>query len=367
MEAATELRLSNLTGVSLYEPAELVMKAGAGSTLLDIQQTLHENSQQMAFSPPDLGPLLGKEAGLATLGGTFCCNLSGSQRLKMGAARDHLLGVNGYTGRAQAFQTGSRVMKNVTGYDLCKLVAGSYGTLAVCTEFTFKVLPRPEKLRTVLIYGQEANAAIVCMRDAMSSVHEVAATAYFPANIAARSDIDFVSSQDQAVTAILIDGNGPSVDFRLNALKEMFADKGVIEELHSKRSAKLWQFAANVEPFVEDQSRIVWRVSLPPSDAPDYIFRLQQHFEDLHYYLDWAGGLIWLSLPAGTEAAGGDTVRGQLKNGGYATLIRASSEVRSQIDVFQPQNSVTARIAEKIREGFDPFRILNPARMYPIS
>ncbi|WP_025899346.1 FAD-binding protein [Sneathiella glossodoripedis] len=367
MEVAAELRLANLSGVRMYEPAELVMKAAAGSSFNEINAVLHENDQQLAFCPPDLGPLLGQGAGLGTLGGVFCSNLSGSQRIKMGAARDHLLGVNGFTGRAQAFQTGSRVMKNVTGYDLCKLVAGSYGTLAVCSEFTFKVLPKPEKLRTVLIFGQEPNAAVITMRDAMSSVHEVAAAAYLPEQIAGRTNIDYVSNANRAVTAILIDGNGPSVDFRLNALRSMFDAQGELEELHSKRSSELWKFVSDVGAYVEDQRRLVWRVSLPPSDAADYIFRLRQQIEDLEYFMDWAGGLLWLSLPEGLEDAGQGIVRSQIRNGGHATLIRASSDIRSRVEVFQPVDVVKARISEKIREGFDPYRILNPARMYSIG
>lgn len=367
VDSAAALNLNALTGVTLYEPAELVMQAGAGSLLVDIEKTLSENDQRLAFCPPDLGPMLGKEAGCATLGGIFCCNLSGSQRIKMGAARDHLLGVNGFTGRAQAFHTGSRVMKNVTGYDLCKLIAGSYGTLTVCTDFTFKVLPRPDKMRTVLLYGQEPNAAVVTMRDAMSSIHEVAGAAYFPPNIAARAGIDYVSNQSEPVTAILIDGAGPSVEFRLQALRQLFKGKGDIEELHTMRTRDFWQFAANVGAFTADQSRIVWRVSVPPSEAADYVFRLKQEFMDLEYYLDWAGGLIWLSLPVDTEKGGADKTRGEIRNGGHATLIRAPLELRKQISVFQPQDPVTARISEKIRKGFDPQRILNPGRTYAIN
>jgi glycolate dehydrogenase FAD-binding subunit len=366
MQTSGRLSLKGLAGIDLYEPAELVMRAKAGTRLVDIQAHLAEHNQRLAFSPPDLGPLLGQEAGLSTLGGVFACNLSGSSRIKAGAARDHLLGVNGFTGRGQAFQTGSRVMKNVTGYDLCKLVAGSYGTLAVCTNFTFKVLPKPEKMRTILIYGQEANAAVVTLRDAMSSIHEVAATAYLPANIAKKTGIDFVSDQDLAVTAILIDGAAPSVEFRNTALQDMFADRGLIEELHGMRSDAFWTFVANGGAFVQDQAPSVWRISLPPSEAAAYMFRLQPQLEGAEYYLDWAGGLIWLSVPATAADAGAGVIRAELKEKGHATLIRAAKNIRRSIPVFQPQNPVVQKISEKIREGFDPERILNPGRMYPV-
>ena len=173
-----------------------------------------------------------------------------------------------------------------------------------------------------------------------------------------------MSNQDASVTAILIDGAGPSVEFRLQALRALFTGKGEIEELHTTRTRALWQFAGNVGAFIADQSRIIWRVSVPPSDAADYIHRLKQEYSDLEYYLDWAGGLIWMSLPVDTKAAGADKIRDEIRNGGHATLIRASMELREKISVFQPQDAVTARISEKIREGFDPTRILNPGRMY---
>ncbi|OUR79925.1 hypothetical protein A9Q83_02995 [Alphaproteobacteria bacterium 46_93_T64] len=365
LDADAEIRLADMQGIELYEPAELVMKAKAGSRLTEITKTLDESGQQMAFSPPDYGPLLGGDAGQSTIGGIFASNLSGSTRIKAGAARDHLLGVSGFTGRAQSFQTGSRVMKNVTGYDLCKLVAGSYGTLAVCTSLTFKVLPKAVKKRTVLIYGQNPVEAVNSLRDAMSSIHEVSAAAYLPQNIANGSDIEFVSNIGGAVTAISVEGSGPSSEFRCAALCEMFKSRGQVEELHGHRSEKLWTYLANAEAFVADQSTTVWRISLPPSEASDYIKALEEQLPALEYYMDWAGGLIWVSLPSHVDQAGGNILRGNLKSGGHATLIRGSAEQRQNILPFQPQNSVLTRISESIREGFDPARILNPGRMYP--
>jgi len=367
MQTDAQLSLKNLQGVEMYEPAELVMKAKAGSRLVDIAKALDERGQQLAFAPPDYGPLLGGVAGQATLGGVFACNLSGSSRIKAGAARDHLLGVQGFTGRAQPFQAGSRVMKNVTGYDLCKIITGSYGTLAVCTDFTFKVLPKPEKARTVLVYGEEVSAAVNSMRDAMSSIHEISATAYLPQDIAARANIDFVSDAGYAVTAILVEGPSASAEFRCSALRDAFQSRGRVEELHGMRSAKFWSFVANAQAYVADQSTQIWRVSIPPASASDYIAAVQETLPELDYYLDWAGGLIWLSLPASVQNAGADAVRGCLNGNGHATLIRAPENTRGDVGPFQPQNSVLSRISENIREGFDPSRILNPGRMYPFE
>ncbi|MBO6827061.1 MAG: FAD-binding protein [Sneathiella sp.] len=363
VQADVNLTLQDLTGVTLYEPAELVMRARAGSSLVDIQKTLDDAGQMLAFSPPDYGPLLGEEAGQSTLGGVFACNLAGSDRIKAGAARDHLLGVEGFTGRGEPFHTGSRVMKNVTGYDLCKLIAGSYGTLAIATEFTFKVLPKPEKVRTVLVYGEALEGAVKTMNAAVSSVHEVSAATYLPSDVAARVDIDLVRDPGTSVTAIKVEGPAPSAEFRCNALREMFKGSGEIEELHGHRSEKFWEAVRNVKPFAEDQSRIIWKVSVPPSEAAGYLADVKTDFPHVEYFCDWAGGLIWLSLPSDTIRGGEARVRSGL-GGGHATLIRGSDELKSDISPFQPLNSIKARISESIREGFDPEGILNPGRMY---
>ncbi len=365
-DADAEIRMTDFQGVEMHEPAELVMQAKAGSRLTDIVKTLDESRQKLAFSPPDYGPLLGKGADLSTIGGVFACNLSGSSRIKTGGARDHLLGVKGFTGRGQAFQTGSRVMKNVTGYDLCKLITGSYGTLAVCTSLTFKVLPKADKTRTVLIYGQQPGEAVETLRDAMSSIHEVSAAAYLPKTIAGRSDIKFVSDAGEAVTAISVEGSGPSAEFRCGALRSMFDTCGAIEELHGRRSDQLWRFISDAGAFVEDQSTNVWRVSMPPSETPEYLSKVEALLTGTEYYLDWAGGLIWISVPKSADLAGSKVLRESLKAGGHATLIRGTEEVRKLISPFHPQNSVLTRISESIREGFDPSRILNPGCMYPI-
>lgn len=363
--AGHHISLTNVTGVKMYEAAELVMRAGAGSLLTDIEKTLDDAGQRLAFTPPDLGPLFGKEEGRSTLGGVFSANLSGSARIKAGAARDHLLGARGVTGRGQAFQTGSRVMKNVTGYDLCKLITGSYGTLAICSEFTFKVLPKPEKTRTVLLYGLSPEKSVEVMRDAMSSVHEVSATAFLPSVIADRTGIDFVVGADTSVTAILIDGVGPSVLHRCEAIKTMFKAEGTIEELHGSRSAKFWKFVGSGQAFAGEVEQSIWRVSVAPSAAPALLETIKAAVPGVEHYLDWAGGLIWLSVPSDLEDAGAATIRSAVGSAGHATLMRAKDAIKSRVDVFQPQPAPIQKITEKIKEGFDPYGLLNPGKMYP--
>ncbi len=367
MECDGRLRMSGLIGIELHEPSELVMQAKAGTRLVDIKKELAKVDQELAFAPPDLGPLLGGAPDLSTLGGVFACNLAGSKRIKAGAARDNLLGVRGFSGRGEPFKAGGRVMKNVTGYDLCKLVAGSYGTLVACTSFTFKVLPHAEKSRTVLIFGLDAKAGVEAMRDAMSSIHEVAATAYLPEDIAAKSGVGYVENEALSVVAIKVEGPGPSAEYRCQALCQEMGGLGKIEELHGKNSEKFWSFVSDVKAFVADQSTSVWKVSVPPANAPSYLEGVSLALPDMQYYLDWAGGLIWISVPGDTDRGGEFAVRSNLNGQGHATLIRGSEALRREIDPFQPQNAALAAITEKVRNGFDPHRIFNPGRMYRVE
>ncbi|MCR9214564.1 MAG: FAD-binding protein [Proteobacteria bacterium] len=363
MAVAAELDLSGLSGVELYEPAELVMKAKAGSKLSEVKAILLQQGQQLAFDPPDYGPLLGEDADQGTLGGVFSCNLSGSSRVKAGAARDHLLGVQGYTGRGQPFVTGSRVMKNVTGYDLCKLVAGSYGTLAIATSVTFKVLPRPEKTRTVLVYDLDPATAVRAMRDGISSVHEVSAAAYLPPGIAATSDIDYAAGPGTSVLLLKIEGPGPSAEFRCEAIQSLMSSFGKVEELHGHNSEKIWNFIGNVTAFVGGDAP-VWKLSLPPSMASSVLKKIMEEQPGADYFLDWAGGLAWVRLPEGLEDGGASLVRGAISENGHATLIRSSETLRHRIDPFHPLAPAITKINRRIKDGFDPQNILNPGRMY---
>ncbi len=229
VRAGHRLDVSGLVGVTLYEPAELVMTARPGTPLAAIEAELDNSDQQLAFEPPDLGPLLGGPAGAGTVGGVFACNLSGPRRIKAGAARDHFLGTLAVTGRGEAIKAGGRVVKNVTGYDLCKLFAGSYGTRAVMTELTFKVMPAAEKTRTVLVAGLDDGAAIEAMTAALASAPAVSAAAQLPAVAAARSAVAYVSGAGAGVTALRVEGPAPSAEHRCQALRELLAGHGEVE------------------------------------------------------------------------------------------------------------------------------------------
>ncbi len=364
LQVSQGLDLSGLSGILIYEPEELILSAWAGTPLAEIQAALQERNQVMAFEPPDFGPLLGAEADAGSIGGALACNLSGSRRIKAGAARDHFLGVKAVSGRGELFKSGGRVVKNVTGYDLCKLLTGSYGTLAAMTEVTVKVLPAPEKTRTVLVYGLDDEGAGRAMIRAMNSSHEVSGAAHLPQDIAAASDVGYLRDAAAATTALRIEGPASSVMERCAALRRELADLGATEELHGENSALLWRSIGSGGPFVAKPEHAVWRLSLAPQHGPAVAAEIADGLEVPHYY-DWAGGLLWLALPMGDDAEQARVRAAIAARGGHATLIRAAEAVRAAADVFQPQDPANAALTERVKDSFDPRRILNPGRMYP--
>ena len=361
---ATDYRLdlSALSGVSLYEPEELVLRAAASTPLGQIQAMLAQQRQQLAFEPPDFGDLY-RNMNEQTIGGVLATNLAGPRRIKAGAARDHFLGLEGISGRGTAFKSGGRVVKNVTGYDLCKLMAGSFGTLAVLTEVTVKVLPAPEKIRTVLLFGLDDAAAILAMSQAAGSPHEVSGLAHLPGTIAARSAVSYVGGAGAGVTAVRLEGPAPSVAHRTAALRREWGVLGAVEELHGHNSTTLWREIANVASLLPDPEAIIWKVSVAPSQGAD-VARGALAMGGEGYY-DWAGGLLWLSI-AEQDDGGAAAVRGSLSgpDAGHATLIRGPDALRERIDVFQPGAAPLAALSARIKDSFDPRRILNPGRMY---
>jgi glycolate oxidase FAD binding subunit len=376
VQAAQQLDLSGFAGITLYEPNELVLTCGAGTPLAEIETALKENSQQLAFEPADLAPLYGGAPGAGTIGGALSCNLAGPRRLKAGAARDHFLGFKAVSGRGEAFQAGGRVVKNVTGYDLCKLLAGAHGTLAVLTEVTVKVLPAPEKSRTVLIYGLDDGGAILALSRALNSPHEVSGAAHLPAAIAARSAVDFVAGSGRAVTAIRVEGPGPSVEHRCEALRGELQDLGPSEELHSIRSARLWREIRDAASLLPDAGRLIWRLSVPPAAGAQVMAEVasaprggggpgggRAARPPADYYFDWGGGLVWLALPPSDDASAAVVRAAVARCGGHATLVRAPAATRLAVPVFEPQPAPLAALARRVKNAFDPRRILNPGRM----
>ena len=358
------LEVSALSGITLYEPEELVLSAGAGTPLAEIEATVAASRQQLAFEPPDLSALLRRDTGKGTLGGTIACNLSGPRRIKAGAARDHFLGFKAGSGRGDNYKSGGRVVKNVTGYDLCKLLAGSWGTLGVMTELTVKVLPAPEKTRTVLVMDLNAANAVTAMTQALHSPHDVTASAWLPRLLAASSGVSYVRDADTSVAAIRVEGPGPSVEYRCQALREELGNFGRTEELHDHNSERFWTEIRDVLPFAnEDDSRLIWRISVPPQAGATIADKLTGT-SGSNAFLDWGGGLVWLATPQTNIASVNTNRTSIIECGGHATLLRAPEEFRAAVPVFQPQLDGLAKLSARIKQGFDPIGILNPGRMY---
>ena len=342
------LDLSGISGVVDYAPEELVVTLRAGTPLSEVEALLAQRNQMLAFEPPDLGPLLGLEAGQGTLVGAVVGNLAGSRRVSAGAARDHLLGFSGVNGRGEAFKSGGKVMKNVTGYDLSKLLAGSWGTLAVLDEVSVKVLPAPDQTRTLLLLGLSDDAAVKAMCAAMGSPHNVSGAAH-------------VGNR----TALRIEGVAPSVEARLKGLRELLAaaSGAKMEELGTLESRAFWREVRDMAPLKAAGDAIVWKISCPPTEGPGVVARVKAQRPAAEAFYDWSGGLIWLALPASADADH-EIVRGALgPAGGHATLVRAPETVRAAVPVFQPQPAALAALASRVKESFDPKRLFNPGRM----
>ena len=357
------LDLSGLSGITLYEPEELILRALTGTPLKEIEAALDERNQQLAFEPADLGPLLGQAPGAASFGGMLACNLAGPRRIKAGAARDHFLGLAAVSGRGETFKAGGRVVKNVTGYDLCKLLAGSYGTLAVMTEATIKVLPAPEKTRSVLIFGLDDARAVEALSRALGSSYDVSGAAHLPAAVASRSGVSYARDAGGAVTAVRVEGTELSVTERAAALRRDLGDFGATEELHSRNSAALWAEVRDVQPLIGAGERVVWRISTPPTAGPAITARLAGDRSAEAYY-DWGGGLIWLAVDAAGDGGAAALREAVAETGGHATMIRGPESLRATVPVFEPLAPAKAALSERLKDSFDPRRILNPGRMY---
>ena len=292
----------------------------------------------------------------------LACNLSGPRRIKAGAARDHFLGMHAVSGRGERFKAGGRVVKNVTGYDVCKLLAGSYGTLALMHEVTVKVLPAPERTRTVLVFGLEPAAALDALGAALGSAHEVSGAAHMPAEIAARSAVSYVAGAGAAVSAVRVEGFPASVEARCEALRALLGPFGAVEELHSKNSATLWREIRDVRAFADD-SRPLWRLSVPPASGAAAAARVAEA-ADVRALFDWGGGLLWLAVDGAPDAGEVPVRAAAMAVGGHATLVRADAPTRAARAVFQPQATGLAALTARIKRAFDPTGVLNPGRMY---
>jgi glycolate oxidase FAD binding subunit len=339
------LSLAKLDKVIDYAPEELVLTAQPGVRLADLDKLVAAEGQMLPFEPPHLTALLGAK-GKPTIGGAVAANLSGPRRIKAGAARDHVLGFSAVTGRGEAFKAGGKVVKNVTGYDLAKLMAGSWGTLAVMTEVTLKVLPAARTEATLMLFGLDDRRAAEAMTRALGSPAEVSGAAHLPAFAAGRAPLN----AELSVTAIRLEGFEASVTSRAEAVAALLKTLGRVEQLDAGHSREFWTAVREVEAFVGDP-RPLWRLSLPPAAGWKLGVAVAG---DLLY--DWAGGLVWLLAEPGVEAA---AVRAAARTlGGHATLMRGAGA-----SAFEPLEGPLATLSARVKAAFDPLGVLNPGRM----
>lgn len=339
----------NLAGITRYEPEELVLSLGAGTPLAEVEAVLDQRHQRLGFEPPAYAGLLGTAPGGTTLGGVVASGFAGPARPSAGNVRDHVLGFDAVSGRGEAFHAGGRVMKNVTGYDLAKLMAGSWGTLAILTALTLRVLPKPEHETTLVIEGLDDRAALRAMTRAMQAPLEVTAAAHLPG----------VPSR----TTIRLEGFRGSVVERLRLLTAALGTPGPARTLEGEDSRVWWRGIREVQIFHGD-ARIVWRLSLPPAACVDVVAAISSVVANQAIY-DWGGGLVWMALDSATDASAG-IVRGECaRAGGHAWLMRAPADVRRAVGTAHPQGAALCALSRRVRKAFDPQDVFGSEPLLP--
>ncbi len=360
------IETTGLSGITLYEPTELVMSARAGTSLGEVESTLAERGQMLAFEPMDLGPATGGRGGVQTMGAVFATNVSGARRIAAGAARDHLLGVRAVNGRGEIFKSGGRVLKNVTGYDVARALTGSWGTLAVLSEVTFKVLPKPQETQTLVYVGLSDDVGVEMLCAAMGSPFEISGTVHLTAGLTSRLELGRLSREAATVTAIRIENFTSSVAYRIGRLKDALKIYGTPELLEQDASLLFWSELRRLSPVTPapgDAPTHLWRISTAPRQAAKVVDAIRRNMQVEACY-DASGGLIWLEVTASADAGGADIRRILSTHGGHATLIRAEPAVRGSVEVFQPMSASVERLTRGIKAAFDPSAVLNPGRMY---
>jgi glycolate oxidase FAD binding subunit len=355
VQAARSLSTRGHAGITLYSPNELIISARAGTPLDEIEAALAEHEQHIIAEPPDLGLLFGTHD-RQTIGGVIATNLSGPRRVAWGAMRDHLLGIRAVTGHGEVVRSGGRVLKNVTGLDLCKLLAGSHGTLGVMTEITLKVLPAPEAVGTLVLHNLDPVGGVAKLSAALGSPYGISGAAWLPADCAAR-----LGAFAGSVALIRIEDFSASVAYRTARLRDDLghADADILDDAASRT---VWRALRSIAALPADPDDAVWRVSVRPSAGPA-VLRMLAECLGMRGYLDWGGGLVWLAGPATTEAH--QAVEAAARSaGGTWTTMRAPEPLRAAVDVLPPEPEALARITRRVKAALDPHAILNPGRMY---
>jgi glycolate oxidase FAD binding subunit len=363
MDVSGVLATRNLRGITLSEPSEQVISARSGTLLSALEAELAKNSQQLACEPLDLGPMLGGEAGQTTVGGMVATNLSGARRIQRGAVRDQVLGLRCVNGRGEIFKWGGRVMKNVTGYDLVRTLAGSWGTLGIFTELTLRAIPKAEETRTLVLLGQPEAIAVEVLCQSLATPYEISGTVHLDAALARRLRSPAMAQINTSLTALRIENFSPAVAYRAAKLKDLYGPYGELLELGHSQSLAFWQELRQLS-FLQGSNDPVWRISTKPKLGPRLVESVRRYRECRAAY-DWSGGLIWLEIPDSGDAGADDIRRVVATIGGHATLIRAEAAVRRAVPVFPPLEAGVQQLSDGIKQSFDPLHILNPGRLYP--
>ena len=354
---------TSMKGISLYEPTELVMSAGAGTPLAEIEAMLEQRGQMLAFEPIDLGPAVGAPARSGTIGAVFMTNLSGARRIALGAARDHLLGLRAVTGAGEIIKSGGRVMKNVTGLDVARGMCGSWGTLGVATEVTFKVLPRAEETATLAVFGQSDDIGVEALSLALGSPQEVTGTVHMQAPLMQRLSNPSLGNVGKSMTAVRIETFSRFLGARIDKLTNVLKPYGDVHVLADAQSMQLWSDLNSLAVMPVGPSAL-WRISVPSQIGPEFVRSIARIFP-CHAFYDWSGGLIWLEVTDTADGGATDIRRLVSRVTGHSTLIRAAPAIRASVPTFQPLDAGLERITRQLKQTFDPAGVLNPGRLFP--
>ncbi len=346
--ANSKIGLGNHAGIKLYEPEALTLVAKAGTPLAQVQKLLLENAQRLPFEPMSHCAVFGTKEN-STIGGVVACNISGPRRIQAGACRDSLVGIRFVDGKGKIIKNGGRVMKNVTGLDLVKLLCGSHGTLGVITEVAFKVLPIAEREATLGISGLSVEAAVSTLSQALATPFDITGAAHF------------ADYKGKSLTLMRVEGFSNQVDYRLSGLQNTLGENLDAQIIEGKEHTDLWRSVQDVKSFNETELPL-WRISTKPSEAPVIYSAVCRQF-DAKFIFDWGGGLIWIQTEDSSIKCVEEIRKIISRCGGHATLVRGSDELRRVTSVFQPQSRRIAELSKFIRKKFDPAGILNPGRL----
>jgi len=359
-QSAKTLDMSNLSGIVDYKPEELYITVKAGTPIKVIVDELKKNNQHLAFEPTNFSEIFKKNSNEGTIGGTLSCNFSGSRRFKVGSGRDHILGFKGYNGKGEKIKSGGTVVKNVTGYDLSKLVTGSFGTLLVLSEITLKVLPLQTDVKTIIISGLALEHSLGVMGSAIGSSNDPSGAVFYPQNL--RSNFVFNDlTHHGSITAIRVEGTKISTEQRINNLiKDLSLLDKNITVLDSVQSEIFWEDTRALKVFSKNQKNIL-RAVVPPSEANNLINRLKAFHPN--YFIDWGGSLIWLELDYLSNQKIEQIRKRVLDTSGYLTVIKSPENIKSALEIFTI-DPIKFRISQNLKKSFDPKRIFNPGKMY---